>query len=81
MAVKVVTECWHLTVISKSTAQRHSTILKHSMFLVCRIEATESIRMPNFMRMKFLPLELDRCLVTLSGKRQRIYSVFIDWKF
>jgi hypothetical protein len=70
MAVKVVTESWHLTVISKFTAQRQSTILKHAILLVCRIEATESIRAHNLMTMKLLLLELARCLVTLSAKRQ-----------
>jgi hypothetical protein len=57
MAVKVVIELWHLAVVSKSTAQRHSNILKQAMFLVCKDEATESVRLPNRMRTNLLFLE------------------------
>lgn len=68
MPVNVATECWHPTLVSKSTTKRQRTILKHAMFLVCRIKATESVRMPNLIRMKFLLIELTWRLVTLSGK-------------
>jgi hypothetical protein len=76
MAVNVVVECWHLIVVSKSKAKRHSTILKHVMFLACRMEASESVRKPNSTRTKPLLLELAWCLVTLSGKWQS-YKTYI----